>query len=117
MNGVLGLILILIPPALLIWAVSGISKNKERTEKLFTDELYPMCNSAKTAQQIKDAFEQLHLKCLDIKSMQEYLKKNGGMFKIDIAYKSDFHYLKAKLQGKWEMLSEEERKSTRNGVQ
>lgn len=100
-------------PTLLIWATMGINKNKERTRKLFDEELYPMCSKAKTAQEIKDAFEQLHLKCLNIKSMQDYAEKGGAMFTIDIAWKSDFHELKANLNGRWQMLSKEEKDDTR----
>ena len=100
-------------PALLIWSTLSINKNKERTRKLFDEEIYPMCNKAMTAQEIKDAFEQLHLKCLNIKSMQDYTKRGSAMFTIDIAWKQDFYNLKANLNGRWQMLSKEEKDDTR----
>jgi len=100
-------------PVLFIWSILSINKNKERTEKLFKEEIYPMCNKARTAQEIKDAYEQLHLKCLNIKSMQDYAKKGGAMFTIDIAWKQEFYELKANLNGRWQMLTEEQRDATR----
>ena len=100
-------------PTLFFWSFFSIVKNEERTRKLFNEELYPMCNQAKTAQQIKDAFEQLHLKCLEIKSMQEYKQKGGAMFTIDAAWKQDFYELKANLNGKWQMLTEEQKDATK----
>lgn len=106
-------IVLLTPIALFIWALISVSNSKERTRKLFEEEIYPMCNKAMTAQEIKDAFEQLHLKCLDIKSMQDYKKKGGAMFTIDIAWKQDFYNLKANLNGRWQMLSKEEKDATR----
>jgi len=105
--------IILIVPVLFIWSILSISKNKERTEKLFKEEIYPMCHKARTAQEIKDAFEQLHLKCLNITSMQDYAKKGGAMFTIDVAWKPDFYELKANLNGKWQMLTEEQKDETR----
>lgn len=105
--------IILAFPVLFIWSLFSINKNKERTKKLFDEEIYPMCNKARTAQEIKDAFEQLHLKCLNIKSMQDYAKKGGAMFTIDIAWKQEFYELKANLNGRWQMLSKEEKDATR----